>query len=72
MTSKHSAFICFLFNLLFPALVMPGHSLSQDIGMLFENKNFSDVILSASGCELHAHKAVLAARSPVFAVNVQT
>jgi speckle-type POZ protein len=46
---------------------MPESCLSQDFSMLFENKTFLDVILSVSGRELHAHKAILAARSPVFA-----
>lgn len=46
---------------------VPECRLSDDLGMLFENQKFSDVTLSVSGREFQAHKAILAARSPVFA-----
>ena len=42
-------------------------SLSDDFCSLFENQEFSDVILSVGSKDLLAHKAVLAARSAVFA-----
>lgn len=45
---------------------VPDCRLSDDIGDLFESKKFSDVTLNVSGKEFHAHKAILAARSPVF------
>lgn len=46
----------------------PDCHLSDDFGMIFENKKFSDVILSvADGREFQVHKNILAARSPVFA-----
>jgi len=41
--------------------------LSEDLSGLFESQKFSDVILSVNGREFFAHKAILAARSPVFA-----
>ena len=48
---------------------VPECRLSEDLGALFESQKFSDVTLVAvvPGKEYQAHKAVLAARSPVFA-----
>jgi len=46
---------------------VPECRLSDDLGKLFEDQKFSDVTLSVSGREFLAHKAILAARSPVFA-----
>lgn len=46
---------------------VPECRLSDDIGDLFESRKFSDVILSVNGKEFYTHKAILAARSPVFA-----
>ncbi|KAK7792671.1 hypothetical protein R5R35_012517 [Gryllus longicercus] len=46
---------------------VPECRLHDDLETLFENQKFSDVTLSVSGRELQAHKAILAARSPVFA-----
>nr|CAD7444393.1 unnamed protein product [Timema bartmani] len=46
---------------------VPECRLSDDLGLLFENQKFSDVSLFVSGREFQAHKAILAARSPVFA-----
>ncbi|XP_054721492.1 protein roadkill-like [Uloborus diversus] len=45
---------------------VPECRLSEDVGELFESQKFSDVILSVGGREFYAHKAILAARSPVF------
>ncbi|KAL3222422.1 hypothetical protein MRX96_004887 [Rhipicephalus microplus] len=45
---------------------VPKCQLSGDFGCLFESQKFSDVILSVNSHELYAHKAILAARSPVF------
>ncbi|RWS31658.1 Kruppel-like zinc finger protein [Leptotrombidium deliense] len=45
---------------------VPECRLSEDLGSLFEGQKFSDVILSVNGREFYAHKAILAARSPVF------
>ncbi|XP_011863898.1 PREDICTED: protein roadkill-like [Vollenhovia emeryi] len=42
------------------------HSLIKDFELLFENQKFCDVTLTACGKEFQAHKAILAARSPVF------
>lgn len=39
----------------------------EDYGSLLKNGKLSDVILSVSGVDLPAHRAILAARSPVFA-----
>lgn len=41
--------------------------MSEDLGNLFDNERFSDVSLAVNGREFQAHKAILAARSPVFA-----
>ncbi|EEB18622.1 Speckle-type POZ protein, putative [Pediculus humanus corporis] len=46
---------------------VPECRLSDDFGSLFDNQKFSDVTLSVCGREFQAHKAVLAARSMVFA-----
>lgn len=46
---------------------VPECRLPDDLGRLFENHRFSDVTLSVNGKEFLAHKAILAARSPVFA-----
>lgn len=46
---------------------VPDCKLSDDLGSLLETNKFSDVILSVDGKDFHAHKAILAARSPVFA-----
>jgi speckle-type POZ protein len=39
---------------------VPECCLSDDLGLLFENQKFSDITLSACGCEFQAHKAILA------------
>jgi len=46
---------------------VPECRLSEDFGALFESQRFFDVTLAVAGKEFQAHKAVLAARSPVFA-----
>lgn len=46
---------------------VPDCKLSDDLSQLFESQKFSDVILSVGKLEFYAHKAILAARSPVFA-----
>ncbi|KAH7979804.1 hypothetical protein HPB49_011115 [Dermacentor silvarum] len=46
---------------------VPECRLSDDFGHLFESRKFSDVVMSANGREFYVHKAILAARSPVFA-----
>lgn len=46
---------------------VPECKLSEDLGNLFDNERFSDVSLAVNGHEFQAHKAILAARSPVFA-----
>ncbi|KAL3184813.1 hypothetical protein MRX96_030710 [Rhipicephalus microplus] len=47
-------------------LSVPELRLSDDFGHLFESEDLSDVILSVNGREFRAHKAILAARSPIF------
>ncbi|KAH9363392.1 hypothetical protein HPB48_019476 [Haemaphysalis longicornis] len=46
---------------------VPRGRLSQDIGSLLESHKFADVVLHVNGKEFRAQKAILAARSPVFA-----
>ncbi|KAH9364044.1 hypothetical protein HPB48_016382 [Haemaphysalis longicornis] len=46
---------------------IPGRRLSQDSGHLLSSRRFSDVVFSVEGEDIHAHKNILAARSPVFA-----
>ncbi|XP_065205301.1 speckle-type POZ protein B-like isoform X12 [Planococcus citri] len=45
---------------------MPECDLSENFASFFENRTFTDVVLSVNGKEYPAHKTVLAARSPVF------
>lgn len=46
---------------------VPECRLSEDLSHLLESQNFSDVVLCATEKEFKVHKAILAARSPVFA-----
>lgn len=46
---------------------VPECKLSEDLGLLFDSEKFSDVTLAVGGREFQVHKAILAARSPVFA-----
>ncbi|KAL1555132.1 BTB/POZ and MATH domain-containing protein 4 [Salvia divinorum] len=45
---------------------VPDSDIGSDFGMLLENMEGSDVTFNVSGEQFHAHKLVLAARSPVF------
>ncbi|XP_065205293.1 speckle-type POZ protein B-like isoform X4 [Planococcus citri] len=47
---------------------VPECNLSHHYGLLLENRDIADVVLSIKGKEFSAHKVILAARSPVFAV----
>lgn len=46
---------------------VPKCKLSQDLGDLLEDEKLTDVALAIGNKEFRAHKAILAARSPVFA-----
>lgn len=45
---------------------VPESDIGAHFGMLLENEECSDVTFNVSGEKFHAHKLVLAARSPVF------
>lgn len=45
--------------------------LSENLGNLFENGQFSDFTINVKDREFKIHKAILAARSPVFASMLQ-
>ncbi|CAN4092547.1 unnamed protein product [Withania somnifera] len=45
---------------------VPDSDMGSHFGMLLENMEGSDVVLSVAGEKFHAHKLVLTARSPVF------
>lgn len=45
---------------------VPDSDIGSDFGMLLENMEGSDVTFNVAGEIFHAHKLVLAARSPVF------
>ena len=45
---------------------VPQSDIGANFGMLLENEEGSDVTFNVSGVKFHAHKLVMAARSPVF------
>lgn len=45
---------------------VPECRLADELGGLWENSRFTDCCLCVAGQEFQAHKAILAARSPVF------
>ncbi|KAL6030092.1 hypothetical protein STEG23_037756 [Scotinomys teguina] len=49
-----------------PGIQVPRCTLADDLGELWENSCFTDCCLVVAGQEFRAHKAILAARSPVF------
>ena len=49
-----------------PGIDIPRCTLVDDLGELWENSSFTDCCLVVDGQEFRAHKAILAARSPVF------
>ncbi|XP_041493785.1 speckle-type POZ protein-like [Microtus oregoni] len=49
-----------------PGIDIPRCTLVDDLGELWENSRFTDCCLVVAGQEFRAHKAILAARSPVF------
>ncbi|PIN06132.1 Speckle-type POZ protein SPOP [Handroanthus impetiginosus] len=49
-----------------PSIQVPDSDIGSHIGMLLENTEGSDITFNVSGEKLHAHKLVLAARSPKF------
>nr|XP_043628225.1 BTB/POZ and MATH domain-containing protein 4-like isoform X2 [Erigeron canadensis] len=52
-----------------PTIQVPESDIGLNFGMLLENMEGSDVIFNVAGEKFHAHKLVLAARSPVFRSN---
>lgn len=48
-------------------IAVPERQLSSDLGQLFEDGTYSDVVLNVQGHEIRAHKMILSARSAVFA-----
>ncbi|XP_057649837.1 speckle-type POZ protein-like [Chionomys nivalis] len=49
-----------------PGIDVPKCTLVDDLGKLWENSRFTDCCVVVAGQEFQAHKAILAARSPVF------
>ncbi|XP_075835309.1 speckle-type POZ protein-like [Microtus pennsylvanicus] len=49
-----------------PRIQVPKGLLGDDLGKLWKNSSFTDCCLVVAGQEFRAHKAILAARSPVF------
>ncbi|KAL6093493.1 hypothetical protein STEG23_030055 [Scotinomys teguina] len=49
-----------------PGIQVPRCTLADELGELWENSCFTDCCLVVAGQEFRAHKAILAARSPVF------
>ncbi|KAL4578528.1 hypothetical protein LXL04_014652 [Taraxacum kok-saghyz] len=48
------------------SIKVPESDIGSHFGTLLDNKEGSDIIFNVSGQKFHAHKLVLAARSPVF------
>lgn len=48
------------------SIQVPDSDIGAHFGMLLENMEGSDITFDVSGDKFHAHKLVLAARSPVF------
>lgn len=48
------------------SILVPDSDIGAHFGMLLENMEGSDVLFNVGGEKFHAHKLVLAARSPVF------
>lgn len=48
------------------SIQVPDSDIGMHFGALLDNQEGSDVIVHVSGEKFHAHKLVLAARSPVF------
>ncbi|KAF5186239.1 BTB/POZ and MATH domain-containing protein [Thalictrum thalictroides] len=48
------------------SIQVPDSDIGNHFGMLFENQEGSDILFNVAGEKFHAHKLVLAARSPVF------
>ncbi|XP_036032122.1 speckle-type POZ protein-like [Onychomys torridus] len=54
-----------------PGIQVPRCTLADDLGELWENSLFTDCCLVVAGQEFQAHKAILAAHSPVFRAMFQ-
>ncbi|XP_051055225.1 speckle-type POZ protein-like [Phodopus roborovskii] len=54
-----------------PGIQVPKCMMADELGELWENSLFTDCSLVVAGQEFHAHKAILAARSPVFRAMFQ-
>ncbi|XP_052588117.1 speckle-type POZ protein-like [Peromyscus californicus insignis] len=54
-----------------PGIQVPKCTLADELGELWENSQFTDCYLVVSGQEFWAHKAILAAHSPVFRAMFQ-
>ncbi|XP_076431435.1 speckle-type POZ protein-like [Peromyscus maniculatus bairdii] len=54
-----------------PRIHVPRCTLAEELGELWENSQFTDCCLVVAGQEFQAHKAILAARSPVFRAMFQ-
>ncbi|MCL7026437.1 hypothetical protein MKW94_025719 [Papaver nudicaule] len=48
------------------SIAVPESDIGSHFGMLLDNKDGSDIVFDVSGEKFHAHKLVLAARSPVL------
>ncbi|KAI3869624.1 hypothetical protein MKX03_011821 [Papaver bracteatum] len=49
-----------------PSIVVPESDIGTHFGMLLDNKDGSDIVFDVLGEKFHAHKLVLAARSPAL------
>lgn len=49
---------------------VPDPDIGAHFGMLLENMEASDIIFNVAGEKFHAHKLVMAARSPVFRTEI--
>uniref|UniRef100_A0A8C2ZNB5 Speckle type BTB/POZ protein n=1 Tax=Cyclopterus lumpus TaxID=8103 RepID=A0A8C2ZNB5_CYCLU len=63
--------VCFQVSVVQDSVHISGQSAMNALGDLWENSRFTDCFLCVAGQKFQAHKAILAARSPVFGATFE-